>query len=750
MKKTLLSFLVLISSFAFAAPGDTTLVTSLNQAQLTYWGADEGWGIFPDSSLEYRKILMDVTLGCASGGCSDWDYTVRIEAEHQTGIIDSALTPFTNFTVDGVAIPDTFYFSYDTTYITSWDVFTSSVDSNAVAMKTVLIYGDTNNHLVPTDTLYVWDANFPNDIYDNSGNVTGSANVPYDSFLVTSTIYRYQSFEVKNEYELGRFMTPYGSYMANNTNGFNNNWTHKYTYEVTDFAQMFHDSVKISAFYAGWSSGFSVTVNFRLIEGTPPRDVIHFENMYRSGPDGWRSDDPAVFEATRTPALNIPIHNNTVTARAKITPSGHGFVNSQNCAEFCNREYYLKTGGITRFTQDMWRDDCGLTPIYPQGGTWLYDRANWCPGNKTLIYDHELTPFITPGTDLNIDLDLEMIPLTVPTNEVPPNYIIDAQLFQYGAPNFNVDAEMIDIISPSTNDQYSRKNPICGKPVIEIRNGGATALTNLTITYGVKGATPQTMTWGGNLAFMETEQIELDVLTDWDGTSNTFEVSLSNPNGGTDEYSDNDAMETDFESVTTYPNELYFLVGTNNRPNENEWYLYDAQGTEVFSNFLTQSNKYHYDTLDLSPGCYEFLLIDTDKDGLAWWANNDEGNGGPIRIGNSKQNVVYEEFIADFGTEIRYQFRITDSPDGISSSIYKQIDVFPNPSTGVFNISSKTTAIENFNIKVYNLVGEVVYNENTTNTTNTSIDLSQLPVGTYVLNIETSNGTYREKISLVK
>jgi hypothetical protein len=61
------------------------------------------------------------------------------------------------------------------------------------------------------------------------------------------------------------------------------------------------------------------------------------------------------------------------------------------------------------------------------------------------------------------------------------------------------------------------------------------------------------------------------------------------------------------------------------------------------------------------------------------------------------------------------------------------IQVYPNPSSGVFMISAKT------NIEVYNLVGELVLTENKA----TSIDLTAAPKGMYFVKL---NGGRIEKL----
>ena len=89
-----------------------------------------------------------------------------------------------------------------------------------------------------------------------------------------------------------------------------------------------------------------------------------------------------------------------------------------------------------------------------------------------------------------------------------PSYIVQCQLFQYKNPNFINSVEIVDIIKPSLKDEYSRKNPICGKPLIKIRNYGTDVLTSLEIQYRVVGGDLHNYNWTGSLAFLETEEVE--------------------------------------------------------------------------------------------------------------------------------------------------------------------------------------------------------------------------------------------------
>ncbi len=52
----------------------------------------------------------------------------------------------------------------------------------------------------------------------------------------------------------------------------------------------------------------------------------------------------------------------------------------RGCSEFCTRWRELILDGKVVDLRDMWKK-CGDNPLYPQGGTWIFDRAYWCPGD---------------------------------------------------------------------------------------------------------------------------------------------------------------------------------------------------------------------------------------------------------------------------------------------------------------------------------------------------------------------------------
>jgi hypothetical protein len=547
-----------------AEAGDTTWVRAHDARDLTWYGAYEERAVFPDGGTPYARVLCYATLGCASGGCSDWDYTVRIHR------------------VDTVAARET---------------------------------------------------------------------------------------------ELGRLITPYGGYMRLGQKGFDNDWTRTFVYDVTDLASELTGDELIRVFYDGWSSGFSMTLDFAFIEGTPTREVLGLQVPYHSSPSSWGYGNAADFDAAHLPATTLALPAGTAHARLRVTPSGHGFDNNVVCAEFCNRDYTVYMDGAAVATQAMWRDDCGFNPVYPQGGTWLYDRANWCPGSEAWTRLHELP--LTPGAG-SLDLDIDVESYTWAGAQTP-GYIWSTILVAYGPFQVGLDAEIADVIKPSGEYAHARLNPSCDRPEVVLRNNGGDDLTSCTIAYGVQGGPTCYQAWSGNLSYGESETVVLGNVN-FDGvdlSDPVFWARVEGPNGGADEAAWNDERRVRFDPVPLYDNRFIVWFRTNARPTENAWTIRDDLGTVVASRASWSGpNQIHADTVDLPNGCYVFEMTDSDEDGLSFFANSD-GNG-ILRFLSVGGGSLYS-FEADFGSKAVHAFTTGLPLGSVNSAEACDVTALPSP-----------------------------------------------------------------------
>jgi hypothetical protein len=725
----LFAFMFSISVFA----GDTTTVRIHDHTDMTWYGNYDEWGVLPDATKEYRKVYLHYTMGCATGGCSDWDYTSQIIVRHRTGEIDSTLNTAPNFTVNGNTL-DTVFFSYNPVYIYSWDSINNILDSITSDTLEIIQFNDPNNPTTATGTLIGFASNMNVFSFDSLGIIIDTTYFSADTSWLVNYYNWYTPYDVIENYELARVITPYGSMLAND-------WEFTTRFDITDFVQILRDSVEIRCHYSGWSSGFSATLDFEFIEGNPARDVVKIENIYSGGYSYSTSTD---FENTKLIPKKFFVEQNSMGAMVKMTSTGHGFDNNQSAAEFKPINYFVKIDGTQTHTQYNWDSDCGENPIYPQGGTWIYDRANWCPGKRAQAFNHEITPEITAGDSIEINIDFQSYSWS---GTQTPSYIIECQLFQYKDPNFNNSAEIVNIIKPSNKDEYSRKNPICGNPLVVIRNYGSNPLTSLDIEYKVVGGATHTFNWTGNLAFLEQEEVELPNLSNWAGSENTFEVSLKNPNGQADDYDENNTMQSEFETVPEYPETFALWLQTNNGTiggvSETSWDFLDQNGNIFLASGGLNPNTQFRDTLSFLPGCYTFIVSDTDEDGLDFWANND--GGGMVRFREIGASWL-KSFNADFGTNIVHQFTVGSGQGMTIQNKVENWNIYPNPTNDKFIIEGLSEG--GTQIIINDNVGKSVFNTTIPKTgfITKNIDISHLDNGIYIIQISNKTTTITKKI----
>lgn len=712
--------------------GDTTTVRSHNATHWSWYGSADNWAVFPDTTHHYRKITLKYKLGCPSGGCSAWDYTTQIIILRHTGRWDSTLTHPPHFTVDGNAL-DSVFFNTGATYTHFFDTASSATDSTINTQMQIIVFGDSLNPTTPTDTLLVYPGNYYNYVYDNAGNITDSTWVGSDSLWHNGQWNLYTPFEIIDPIEVGRYITPYG---GNLTASFNNTWE----FDVTDYAPLLHDSVEVRAFYSGWSDGFTITLDWEMIEGTPPRTPLRVDNLWTGYfPYG---DPNNTIENYLVPR-SMYIASNETMSEVKVDITGHGFGGNEDCAEFCPKNLYLKSDNTLRYQKLVWRDNCGMNSHYPQPGTWLYDRANWCPGDRVYPYHFELTPFVTPGDSVLIDMDMQSF---VNVGNSNTGYQVDGQLITYSQPNFTLDAELVSIVAPNSNYNTKRFNPICNSPIIIIRNTGATPLTSLTVTYGVTGAATSSYTWNGNLNFLESDTVYLPTLN-WFGTSPEFTATISNPNGNADQYADNNSLTVPYVAPVEYQGDLIFECKTNNAGWETSYQLTDASGNVIFSRSNLAGATIYRDTVHLVQGCYSFRMIDSGKDGLYFWANN--SGSGYMRIKKINGNLL-KNYGNDFGTEIYQEFTVGYNIGMEETASPEMMEVYPNPTSGQFTVDFETAAPE-AELVVLDYTGRIVRNEKiaTGGTLNSvNIDLSGNAPGLYIVQLRTQEGVMMKRIVL--
>lgn len=534
---------------------------------------------------------------------------------------------------------------------------------------------DNSFHVIQNELIY--RSNTQDTLYAN-GLVAAETPVVLTQTVTNDSIRYYEpAFEIVNEVEIGRYITPYGIGFDLGPNGFT------WIYDVTDYQHYLHGLVDLAAH----NTQELLDVKFAFIEGIPPRDVHNVEPIwanYRSYQYSDLDNDNVLS------AQSVVLSDTSEMFKIKTRFTGHGHNGSVNCCEWDPKDHQLIVNGIPRFTWDIWEESaCGDNPNIGQGGTWPYAREGWCPGDMVKEYDHELTTFVQPGDTITIDYDIE----DIPENDLAQgngNYVMALDLVSYSAPNFQHDAAIADVLNPNKWEYYSKWNPTCSNPRVILENRGAQPLTQCKIRCWVTYGNWMEIEWTGNLGFLEKEIVEIPITNSnwWFGanpTTDQFHAQVYNVQGSPDldEYAPNNEFKTYYQAPEFVTAPFFVWFTTNNKANENKWKLMDGNGNTVFERTtLTNSTNYR-DTFDLAPGCYSIVLEDSDHDGISFWYSSQvEGEtSGVFRLRYVGGGIV-ETFPGDFGHYHRYDFSVGYALEtGELGKMDEELQIFPNPAT---------------------------------------------------------------------
>ncbi len=555
-------------------------------------------------------------------------------------------------------------------------------------------------------------------LFDENGNILNVDTTNIDGSISINNLTYYRRYPMA--FQIMSFVTPYGMGVDFGADG--KTWY----FDVTDFAPILKGNKQITMSGGGqWQE--DIDLKFLFVVGTPPRDVLEMQQVWRPQSKGYGT----IIANNAFEPRDVLMHPNASAYKLRTTITGHG-----QEGEFIPQNHYLNIdGGTQEYIWPVWTE-CAENPIYPQGGTWIYDRAGWCPGQASDLREDDITDLVTPGQTHNIDYGVTNASGT-------SNYWVSSQLVSYGTPNHSLDAAIIDILSPTNQILHVRTNPLCSKPKITIQNTGDTPLTSLQIEYWINGAASHEIyQWSGNLNFLEKETIELpDPNTLWHNiaaNNNVFYVEISLPNNTSDQYYYNNIMNSTFESAPIYPNTfaLWFqtnngVINTLNQISESSWEFFDNNGNSIYASGDLIANTQYRDTLTFNSGCYVFKVTDTDDDGIDFWANNDGGGMARFReIGAS----WLKSFDGDFGRSIHHEFRVEDASSS-SEITDMNIVIFPNPTNDeifvIGNLKNSSKIILSDNI------GRVVNITNINRNISThKIDVRNLSKGIYFISLD--------------
>ncbi|UKJ05881.1 peptide-N-glycosidase F-related protein [Solitalea lacus] len=456
------------------------------------------------------------------------------------------------------------------------------------------------------------------------------------------------------DFEIGRMLTPYGG-------AFGKDWTFSWEVDVTDFSLFLRDSVEVEYKHTGYEPnndrGWAVTIDFEIVKGKPVLEPISIQKIYDDSFSYGDANNP-INKALKP--VSFTANENAAFARLRIVQTGHGMDEPDNCAEFCNKYRELWFDGKLIDKRSIWKK-CGDNPLYPQAGTWVIDRAYWCPGN--LMQPDLFDLIVHPGSQHTVKASMQNYISSKPS----ANEVISAYLIQYKKPSIQNDIALEDVIAPSSKAIYKRQNPVGANPQIVVKNVGSNKIESLLIQYGTVGFSKKQFEWKGAIAPGKMETITLPGLIESQNGANQFKAEVVKTNGKKDGYVADNSLKVPFNGVPVHDNSVVFYFLTNNQPEHNAYILFNSEGKTVKERKLgtLKANTIYRDTIKLAEGAYTLALIDTAGDGLEFWFNG-KGGWGVARLMNLKDEML-KAFESDCGSGWLYNFKVGSNPDAINT-----------------------------------------------------------------------------------
>lgn len=283
-------------------------------------------------------------------------------------------------------------------------------------------------------------------------------------------------------------------------------------------------------------------------------------------------------------------------------------------------------------------------------------------------------------------------------------------------------------------------------PQLKLVNNGTSPLTSATIAYNTSGENSGTYEWTGNLAPQESATITLPEQSSSTGVK-AFNVTLTEVNGTTDAYAENNTKGTGFRifnNVTTA--NVVFTLQRDRRGAETTWTIYNSSHNVVASggpyNTVASSQPLPapvVTTIPLQPGeCYTFMIIDTKANGICCaygdgYYNLADENGNVFASGG-EFNMLYD--LAYFGASMTLD---TENPQAIAKT---EVVLYPNPANSVINIASPKNSTLADAYVVYNNLGQVVA-QGKVASYNQEVNISALTNGVYFIKLNNNNQALR-------
>ena len=263
-------------------------------------------------------------------------------------------------------------------------------------------------------------------------------------------------------------------------------------------------------------------------------------------------------------------------------------------------------------------------------------------------------------------------------------------------------------------------------PIVTIQNKGENTLTSLDIEYEINGQS-HVYNWTGSLTSLHSATVELPEVTFPLNYDNTVVVTILNQ----DQNPDNDSMSVDFQSAPQAETfDVLLTLNTDNQGNQTRWIIKNSSNNTIMQGNGYGNNQTYEITVTLpADDCYSFRILDTGNNG-----------GATVDLSDMNGNLLIESD-GNYGGGFTEFFM--KGALGVKDQQISEVNVYPNPSNGIVNISSDKNID---NVYVYDISGRLLKTFNQISSDRSTLNLNGFAAGTYILKIQSGKKLITKKV----
>ena len=292
-----------------------------------------------------------------------------------------------------------------------------------------------------------------------------------------------------------------------------------------------------------------------------------------------------------------------------------------------------------------------------------------------------------------------------------------------------------------------------GTATFKVKNYGNNNITEAVLVIKENGNVVATQTFTGNVTQFNTASVTFDSFEVI--AQGNYTVEIQSVNGGDIHNLDYAVAEVGEVTIAEEVEKasLEVKVYTDSYPGEARWRIKNSIGTIIANGGPYQGNgnnaggpdanitKTHYISV-VANECYTVELLDQYGDGWGLPSTSNPNTPG-LEIFENGISVIFIDGTGVFSNNSPLSRPGAFKTAGVlSSESFSQnnFSVYPNPSTGIFNISTSETV----KINIVDITGKIVYQNSVQG--NTSINLSNLQSGVYLMNVSGESINKTEKL----